>query len=96
MIPKFNIVVKSKSALILVIFPPYFRPIIFANIYLSVFLIESLFISKKGPYFRTVPSHIFYIMPIPAPPAGIAGVSSLIVATTDSVVKSVDATLVAF
>lgn len=37
-----------------------------------------------------------YIMPIPAPPAGIAGVSSLIVATTDSVVKSVDATLVAF
>ena len=32
----------------------------------------------------------------PAPPAGIAGTSSLIVATTDSVVSSVDATLVAF
>ena len=31
----------------------------------------------------------FYIMPIPAPaPAGIAGVSSLIVATADSVVSS--------
>ena len=37
-----------------------------------------------------------YIIPIPAPPAGIAGVSSLIVDTTDSVVRSVDATLVAF
>ena len=40
---------------------------------------------------------LIYIIPIPpAPPAGIAGTSSLIVATTDSVVKSVDATLVAF
>ena len=39
----------------------------------------------------------YYIMPpIPGPPAGIAGVSSLMVATTDSVVSSVDATLVAF
>jgi hypothetical protein len=38
-----------------------------------------------------------YIMPIPAPaPAGIAGVSSLIVATADSVVRSVEATDVAF
>ena len=38
-----------------------------------------------------------YIIPIPpAPPAGIAGTSSLIVDTTDSVVRSVDATLVAF
>ena len=36
-------------------------------------------------------------MPIPAPaPAGIAGVSSLIVATADSVVRSVEATDVAF
>ena len=40
---------------------------------------------------------LHYIMPIPAPaPAGIAGVSSLMLATTDSVVSSVDATLVAF
>lgn len=37
-----------------------------------------------------------YIIPIPWPPAGAAGVSSLILATTDSVVSSVDATLVAF
>lgn len=37
-----------------------------------------------------------YIIPIPgAPPAGIAGASSLIVDTTDSVVRSVEATLVA-
>lgn len=35
-----------------------------------------------------------YIIPIPAPPAGIAGVSSLIFATTDSVVSNVEATLV--
>lgn len=48
--------------------------------------------------------HILYIrlvanayIPIPIPPpAGIAGVSSLIFATTDSVVRSVEATLVAF
>jgi hypothetical protein len=39
----------------------------------------------------------YYIMPIPAPaPAGIAGAGSLIIATTDSVVRSVDTTLVAF
>ena len=40
----------------------------------------------------------FYIIPpIPAPaPAGIAGVSSLIFATADSVVRSVEATDVAF
>ena len=38
-----------------------------------------------------------YIIPSPpSAPAGIAGVSSLIVATTDSVVSRVDATLVAF
>ena len=38
-----------------------------------------------------------YIIPIPpAPPAGAAGCGSLIVDTTDSVVSSVDATLVAF
>ena len=39
---------------------------------------------------------LYYIIPIPAPPAGIAGASSLMFATTDSVVNSVDATLVAF
>ena len=40
---------------------------------------------------------MFYIMPMPpAPPAGIAGTSSLMFATTDSVVSSVDATEVAF
>ena len=33
---------------------------------------------------------------MPAPPAGIAGVSSLMFATADSVVRSVDATDVAF
>ena len=39
----------------------------------------------------------FYIIPIPpAPPAGTGGTGSLIVDTTDSVVRSVDATLVAF
>ena len=38
-----------------------------------------------------------YIIPMPpAPPAGIAGVSSLMFATADSVVRSVDATEVAF
>lgn len=37
-----------------------------------------------------------YIIPIPPGAAGIAGVSSLIVETTDSVVRSVDATLFAF
>ena len=35
-------------------------------------------------------------MPPPMPPAGIAGASSLISATTDSVVRNVDATDVAF
>ncbi len=39
---------------------------------------------------------ISYIMPPIPPPAGIAGVSSLIFATADSVVRKVDATLVAF
>lgn len=39
----------------------------------------------------------YYIIPIPgAPPAGAAGVSSLIFATAASVVKKVAATLVAF
>ncbi len=38
----------------------------------------------------------FYIIPMPGLPAGIAGASSLMFATTDSVVSSVDATLVAF
>jgi len=38
----------------------------------------------------------FYIIPIPPPPAGIGGTGSLMDATTDSVVSSVDATLVAF
>ena len=37
-----------------------------------------------------------YIIPPMPPPGGIIGVSSLILATTDSVVKRVDATLVAF
>lgn len=37
-----------------------------------------------------------YIIPPIPPPAGIAGVSSLMLATTDSVVSSVLATLVAF
>ena len=37
-----------------------------------------------------------YIIPIPGLPAGIAGASSLMFATTDSVVSKVDATDVAF
>ncbi len=44
-------------------------------------------------YLYLVP--VFYIIPIP-PPAGIAGASSLILATADSVVRSVDATEFAF
>lgn len=40
--------------------------------------------------------NINYIIPIPPAPAGIAGSSDLILATTDSVVNKVDATLVAF
>lgn len=39
---------------------------------------------------------VSYIIPPIPPPAGIAGASSLIFATTDSVVRRVDATLVAF
>lgn len=46
---------------------------------------------------RLISFRVAYIIPMPgAPPAGIAGVSSLILATTDSVVNRVDATLVAF
>ena len=45
-------------------------------------------------YIRLV-ANAYIIPPIP-PPAGIAGASSLMLATTDSVVRSVDATLVAF
>ena len=64
-------------------------------------------ISKK--YFRASSPSVFehyirhsvreirnYIIPMPAPPAGAAGCGSLMVDTTDSVVSSVDATLVAF
>ena len=39
---------------------------------------------------------MIYIIPMPGFPAGTAGASSLISATTDSVVRSVEATLVAF
>lgn len=43
------------------------------------------------------PHDKYYIIPMPPPPiGGIAGVSSLISATTDSVVNSVEATEVAF
>ena len=38
----------------------------------------------------------YIIPPIPAPPAGAAGAGSLMLATTDSVVSRVAATLVAF
>ena len=56
--------------------------------------------SKLAPtiFFYFVPrlvANAYIIPPMPAP-AGIAGASSLIVATTDSVVRSVEATLVAF
>lgn len=46
-------------------------------------------------YFFHILLRIDYIIPIP-PPAGIGGTSSLMFATTDSVVRSVEATLVAF
>lgn len=54
-----------------------------------------------NPIIRCVPFTRYgvcdYIIPIPpAPPAGIAGTSSLIFATTDSVVSNVEATDVAF
>jgi len=39
---------------------------------------------------------MIYIIPMPGFPAGTAGASSLISATTDSVVRSVEATDVAF
>lgn len=45
---------------------------------------------------RFKPQRNFYIIPIPPAPPGTAGVSSLMFATTDSVVSSVEATLVAF
>ena len=44
----------------------------------------------------SVKFYFSYIIPIPGAPAGIAGVSSLIVETTASVVSNVPATLVAF
>ena len=53
------------------------------------------FINKEGLLLRSPLVIRNYIIPIP-PPAGIAGASDLIVATTDSVVNKVDATLVAF
>ena len=60
------------------------------------------FVKKKTRGHTSVTTGIFflmvydYIIPIPAPPAGIAGASSLMFATADSVVRSVDATDVAF
>jgi len=57
---------------------------------------------KSSTPFRRQPHHIYlipcfdYIIPIPGAPPGIAGASSLILATTDSVVNKVEATLVAF
>ena len=48
------------------------------------------------PFCRIDCLYAYIIPPLPAPPAGIAGVSSLMFATTDSVVSKVDATLVAF
>ena len=53
---------------------------------------------KESTKLRLVPLMTSYIIPPmpPMPPAGIAGASSLILATTDSVVSNVEATLVAF
>jgi hypothetical protein len=54
---------------------------------------------RGGPYVHLfVSSYRWdqYIPPIPAPPAGIGGWGSFLVATTDSVVSSEEATLVAF
>lgn len=59
---------------------------------------------KKGYPFRNIPlislcddAHVSYIMPpIPPMPGAAAGSSLLMFATTDSVVRKVEATLVAF
>ena len=52
--------------------------------------------SSEHPYAFLFLYQIFNYIPIGGCPIGIAGVSSLIVDTTDSVVRSVLATLVAF
>ena len=67
------------------------------SIFYCCFQITSLCgVSKLLPLFITIFLLFFYyIIPIPGF-AGIAGVSSFMVATTDSVVRSVEATLVAF
>jgi hypothetical protein len=67
-------------------------------------------VNKKSGYEKFVTAHIqlilfifyvlwlyaIYIMPPIPPPAGIGGTSSLMLATTDSVVRSVEATEHAF
>ena len=64
--------------------------------FLSAALSASPFFrGQPQPFFRFLYGFYYIIPPIP-PPAGIAGASSLIFATTDSVVSRVDATLVAF
>lgn len=55
------------------------------------------FLTHKSQLARLLIRAPNYIIPIPAPAAAFAAaLSSLISATTDSVVRSVDATLVAF
>ena len=61
--------------------------IILSDIILSDIILSDIILSESAEN--------YIIPPIPAP-AGIAGVSSLIFATTDSVVRSVEATEVAF
>lgn len=52
---------------------------------------------RGGQFIYAIVSLFAYIMPIPGfPPAGIGGIGSLISATTDSVVRNVEATDVAF
>lgn len=49
----------------------------------------------RNSFFVWLVLNAYIIPPMPAP-AGIAGVSSLMLATADSVVRNVEATLVAF
>ena len=70
-----------------------------------IFMTNNIFLYKNGAHepldsWNAVLNFIFcfltdYIIPIPGLAAG-AGVSSLMIATADSVVSNVDATLVAF
>ena len=77
----------------------YYSNIILNTAYCIFFRIlnikKAYLVSKVCPIEAFKYKALYYIIPIP-PPAGIAGTSSLIFATADSVVSSVDATELAF